>query len=100
MVVAGRDARIWLTVTRRWVAGWRRFAWSDPQGPDGGRYWTDGWDGYAPARQRLLAPIAEKRLGGAVVLGGDVHAHYVADLKADFGDPKSATLATRSKGPK
>ncbi|HEV8689022.1 MAG TPA: alkaline phosphatase D family protein [Ideonella sp.] len=75
-----------------------RFAWSDPRGADGGLYWTDGWDGYAPARQRLLAPLAERRIGGAVVLGGDVHTHYVADLKADFGDPKSATLATEFCG--
>ncbi|WP_324156161.1 alkaline phosphatase D family protein [Ideonella sp.] len=75
-----------------------RFAWSDPAGADAGRYWTDGWDGYAPARQRLLAQVAERRLGGAVVLGGDVHTHYVADLKADFGDPRAATIATEFCG--
>jgi alkaline phosphatase D len=75
-----------------------RFAWSDPAGPDGGLYWTDGWDGYAPARQRLLGQIAERKLGGAVVLGGDVHAHYVADLKADFSDPRSPVLATEFCG--
>ncbi len=75
-----------------------RFAWADPAGPDGGLYWTDGWDGYAASRQRLLATVAERKLGGAVVLGGDVHAHYVTDLKADFGDPRSATLATEFCG--
>jgi alkaline phosphatase D len=75
-----------------------RFAWSDPAGADGGRYWTDGWDGYAPARQRLLSDLAARKLGGAVVLGGDVHAHYVADLKADFSEPRSATLATEFCG--
>jgi alkaline phosphatase D len=71
-----------------------RFAWSDPTCPDGGLVWTDGWDGYAASRQRLLAPIAERKLPGAVVLGGDVHCHYVADLKADFDDPRAATIAT------
>jgi alkaline phosphatase D len=75
-----------------------RFAWSDPAGADGGQYWTDGWDGYAPARQRLLNDLAARKLGGAVVLGGDVHSHYVADLKADFSDPRSATLATEFCG--
>ncbi|MEK8030617.1 alkaline phosphatase D family protein [Ideonella sp. DXS29W] len=75
-----------------------RFTWSDPAGPEGGTYWTDGWDGYAPSRQRLLATVAERRLGGVVVLGGDVHAHYVADLKTDFRDPRSATLATEFCG--
>jgi len=75
-----------------------RFAWSDPAGADGGQYWTDGWDGYAPARQRLLDDLAARKLTGAVVLGGDVHAHYVSDLKADFADPRSATLATEFCG--
>ncbi|MFO1340098.1 MAG: alkaline phosphatase D family protein [Burkholderiaceae bacterium] len=75
-----------------------RFAWTDPAAADGGLYWTDGWDGYAASRQRLLATVAERKLGGAVVLGGDVHAHYVADLKADFADPRSATLATEFCG--
>jgi alkaline phosphatase D len=75
-----------------------RFAWSDPAGANGGAWWTDGWDGYAPARQRLLAPVAERKLGGVVVLGGDVHAHYVTDLKADFANARSATLATEFCG--
>jgi alkaline phosphatase D len=47
-------------------------------GPSG--FWTDGWDGYPAARARLLAGIAQRKLPGAVVLGGDVHAHVVADL--------------------
>jgi alkaline phosphatase D len=75
-----------------------RFAWSDPAASDGGAYWTDGWDGYAPARQRLLTPVIERKLGGVVTLGGDVHAHYVTDLKGDYGNPKSATLATEFCG--
>jgi alkaline phosphatase D len=75
-----------------------RFAWSDPAGADGGRYWTDGWDGYALARSRLLGSLAERRIGGAVVLGGDVHTHYVADLKADFDNPRSPTLASEFCG--
>jgi alkaline phosphatase D len=75
-----------------------RFAWEDPQTEGRGLYWTDGWDGYAPSRQRLLATVAERRVGGVVVLGGDVHANYVADLKADFDDDKSAVLATEFCG--
>ena len=73
-----------------------RFAWTDPA--RGGTYWTDGWDGYAPARKRLLDGIAERKLPGVVVLGGDVHSNYVADLKADFDDPKSAVLASEFCG--
>jgi serine/threonine-protein kinase HipA len=35
-----------------------------------GRYWTDGWDGYAAARQRLPATVVERLVPGLVVLGG------------------------------
>ena len=63
-----------------------------------GRYWTDGWDGYPAARQRLLATVAERKVPGVVVLGGDVHAHYVADLKPDFDDPKSPVVASEICG--
>jgi alkaline phosphatase D len=74
-----------------------RLAWQDPAST-GGTYWTDGWDGYAPARNRLLGVVAKRKLPGVVVLGGDVHAHYVADLKADYDDPRSKVIATEFCG--
>ena len=74
-----------------------RFTWLDPA-IGGGAYWTDGWDGYAPARDRLLSGVVEKKVPGVVVLGGDVHANYVADLKLDFDDPKSAVIASEFCG--
>lgn len=73
-----------------------RFNWTDPA--QGGTYWTDGWDGYAASRQRLLAGVAARELPGAVVLGGDVHAHYVADLRADFDDARSPVVASEFCG--
>jgi alkaline phosphatase D len=74
-----------------------RLSRDDPAG-GGGRYWTDGWDGYAPARQRLLDGVAAKKLPGAVVLGGDVHGNYVADLKTDFDDAKAPVVASEFCG--
>ena len=74
-----------------------RFAWKDPA-LGGGTYWTDGWDGYAPARNRLLGTVAAKKVPGVVVLGGDVHSHYVADLKADYDDAKSPVIASEFCG--
>ncbi|MCK6424246.1 MAG: alkaline phosphatase D family protein [Burkholderiaceae bacterium] len=62
--------------------------------PDRAMVWTDGWDGYAPARQRLLQTVADRRVPGCVVLSGDVHATYVAELRADplsAGSPRVAT---------
>ena len=64
----------------------------------GGRYWTDGWDGYPAARQRLLSTVADKRVPGVVVLGGDIHANVVADLKPDSDDAKSPLVASEFCG--
>jgi alkaline phosphatase D len=33
-----------------------------------------------------------------VVLGGDIHAHYVADLKVDYDDARSPVVATEFVG--
>jgi alkaline phosphatase D len=59
---------------------------------------TDGWDGYPPARERLLGRIAESRTPNPVVIGGDVHAFYVADLKRNFDDPEAAVVASEFVG--
>ena len=77
-----------------------RISWSNPALPDagGGTYWTDGWDGYPAARNRLLGTVAQRKVPGVVVLGGDVHSNYVADLKADYDDPVSKVIATEFCG--
>jgi len=62
------------------------------------QFWTDGWDGYPKARERLLRALANERVRNPVVIGGDVHMAVVADLKLDFDDPKSAVVATEFCG--
>jgi alkaline phosphatase D len=64
----------------------------------GRRVWTDGWDGYPAARRRLLEAVAAQRPSNPVVIGGDVHAHWVADLKSDFDDPRSPVVASEFCG--
>jgi len=61
-------------------------------------HWTDGWDGYAATRQRILAGIAQHRPMNPVVIGGDIHSFWVTNLKADFQDPQSPVLATEFVG--
>ena len=61
-------------------------------------YWTDGWDGYPAARQRMLDAIAATRVGNPVFIGGDIHSYWITDLKADFNNPSSATVATEFVG--
>jgi len=74
-----------------------RYSWTDPA-DGGGTYWTDGWDGYAPARNRLLGTVAQRKVPGVVVLGGDVHSNYVADLKPDYDDARSPVVASEFCG--
>jgi alkaline phosphatase D len=57
--------------------------------PEDGRFWTDGWDGYPAARRRLLNALAKNEVSNPLVLGGDVHTFYAAELRADFSKPSS-----------
>jgi alkaline phosphatase D len=85
-------------------AAWNVLAQTTPMaqfdtkpGP-GRRAWTDGWDGYPAARQRLLETLAEKKASNPVVLGGDVHSFNVNQLKLDFDDPASPVVASEFVG--
>jgi alkaline phosphatase D len=53
------------------------------------RFSMDKWDGYRACRRRLFTRLRETRASNPIVLSGDVHAHYGADLKMDFADPAS-----------
>ena len=61
-------------------------------------FWTDGWDGYPAARRKLLAFIAARRPNNPLVIGGDVHSTWAADLKPDFDDPRSPVVASEICG--
>jgi alkaline phosphatase D len=54
----------------------------------------DKWDAYPAARDRLFRHVEAAKVRGLVVLAGDVHNAWAADLKADFLNPASATLGT------
>ena len=64
----------------------------------GRRAWTDGWDGYPAARQRLFESMLSRKLRNPIVIGGDVHSFNVNQLKADFDDPRSAIVASEFVG--
>ena len=53
----------------------------------------DQWDGYPVARGRFLESLAAAS-GRPVVLTGDVHSSWVAELREDFDDPASAAVGT------
>jgi alkaline phosphatase D len=64
----------------------------------GARYWTDGWDGYPAERERVLAAMQRATLRNPVLLGGDVHANWVCDVKRKFDDPGSPVIASEFCG--
>ncbi len=89
-------------------AGWQVLGQGSLLGPRDFRagpqqsFWNDGWDGYPAARTRLTdslgAQVAGKPGRTAVVLGGDVHESWVGQVKANYGDAKSANVGVEFCG--
>jgi len=61
-------------------------------------FWTDDWNGYPANRGRLLSTIHESGLSNPVMVAGDIHSFWANDLKLDFDDPNSPTVATEFVG--
>ena len=80
----------------RWtVLGQQVPAFARDNGPDANpatRFSMDKWDGYRASRKRLFTRLTETKAPNPILLSGDVHAHFGADLKLDFADPKSAIV--------
>ena len=57
----------------------------------------DAWDGYVANRDRIIAGLVESPVRNAVVLTGDVHSHWAAEISQGPGTPTIATeLVTTS----
>ena len=70
------------------------------------RYWTDGWNGYPAARERLLRSVAQREPRNPVVIGGDLHAFIASDIRLKPDDGASpivtselVTTSITSQGP-
>lgn len=89
-VATGHDA-VWTTVVQQVVLHQWRFL-------PGNVVWNlDQWDGYPGARRRLLDTLS--RAPTPVVLSGDVHSSWVADLRADFDDTSAPVVGAEFVGP-
>jgi alkaline phosphatase D len=98
----GREQEAWLerqltTSPARWNVLAQQTLMA-PADFGGGRFATDGWDGYPAARQRLVDVLASGRVKNPVVIGGDVHTFFAADLHARPGDPSSPVVAPEFVG--
>ena len=71
--------------------------WFGDGGPDT-RYWTDTWDGFPAARDRLTQALAALKPANPVVLSGDYHSFWTNDVRLDSADPSSAVVATEFVG--
>lgn len=61
----------------------------DPQANGAGlTFNTDQWDGYVPARARVLEHIRRHQIDNVVVLTGDIHSSWAMDLTSDPFDPR------------
>lgn len=58
------------------------------------RFNPDAWDGYVGSRDRVVDGWRSAGVRNAVVLTGDVHAHWAADVKARFDDPAAPVVGT------
>ncbi|GIE82118.1 alkaline phosphatase [Actinoplanes philippinensis] len=65
-------------------------------GGEAGRLDMDKWDGYPGDRAAILATAA--RVPGTVVLTGDIHFNYAADLRTDFSRPETPPVAVELVG--
>jgi alkaline phosphatase D len=66
---------------------------------DDAGYTLDAWDGYVANRNRILGLVADEGVPGFVVVGGDIHSAVVADLKADYKDPRSPVVGAEFVAP-
>jgi alkaline phosphatase D len=96
----GAEQEKWLfdnlaTVKARWTVIGQQvysFAFDRIKANPNGQFSMDKWDGYVAARERLYRRLLETKAPNPIVLSGDVHQHYGADLKMDFTNPGSATV--------
>jgi alkaline phosphatase D len=58
----------------------------------------DQWSGYEAARNRVLRFLHERKPSNPIVLTGDIHSNWVADLKLDFANEKSPLVGTEFVG--
>src|SRR6185437_13970728 len=61
--------------------------------PPGHTFWTDAWNGYPAARDRLVKFLAERHIANPVVLSGDIHAFVVSGLHLKASDLESPVVA-------
>jgi alkaline phosphatase D len=58
----------------------------------------DQWDGYQPQRTRLLRFVSDAKVSNPVFLAGDIHSTWINELRPNFDDPASPSVAVEFVG--
>jgi alkaline phosphatase D len=103
--ILGADQRRWLldgfsSSAARWqiLGNQAPIGQTDHDPGPGVTVWYDPWDGYVADRDRVLAAAQDRHVRNLVVITGDRHQNYAWDLKRDFDDPNSPTVASEFVG--
>lgn len=91
--LAGAEAR-WNILGQDLVMAGLRF--ENPNGET--RYWTDTWDGFPAARDRMTQALHAIKPRNPVVLAGDYHSFWTNDVLLDSRDETSPVVATEFVG--
>ena len=78
----------WTLIGQQVFSFARDLAKSAPEG----RFAMDKWDGYVAARRRLYSRLKDAKTPNPIVISGDVHAHFAAELKMDFTEVRSEPI--------
>lgn len=57
-------------------------------------WWTDDWNGFPTARERVIAAMVRTKVQNPVFVTGDIHSFWVNDVKEDFRNPSSGSVGT------
>jgi alkaline phosphatase D len=63
-----------------------------------GLKWADKWSGYRASRERLFEALKNKNVSNPVILSGDHHRNWAANLLQDFDDQDSLVIGTEFVG--
>lgn len=89
----GSSKSKWNVLAQQIFFAQRNFGTSDAP-----RLSMDSWDGYHAARQRITDFSIEKNINNLVVLTGDVHASWAANLVTDYNNPESQVIGAEFVG--
>lgn len=89
----GSSKSKWNVIAQQVFFAQRNFGTSDAP-----KFSMDSWDGYPAARQRITDFAAEKNINNLVVLTGDVHANWAANLITDYNNPESQIIGAEFVG--